>query len=374
MAASPSNLCHHDYTIGLISALPLEMAAVTAMLDERHPDLPTKPNDDNAYVLGRINAQHVVLASATIANQIRLTFPSIRIGLMVRIGGGVPETREDIRLGDIVVSKPSRDHGGIVQYDYGKSLADGVFSRQGVLNKPPPIFLTAISRLQATHFTRASQIPCLTSELASTSCLAYPGADFDILFDFEYDHKSPLAICKDCAPGRRVKRSLRVSQDPVIHYGLIASANQVIKDGRMRDKLAEELGFLCFEVEAAGLMDSFPCLVFRRICDYSDSHKSKEWQGYAAATAAAYAKELLSVIHAKQVEDEPLKLFARDPELLDRSSSYRHQRVHRRLAHKRLAGTTQWFLKSPEFKEWSERRFNKLWCSGKSKLNPRKDW
>jgi hypothetical protein len=49
-------------------------------------------------------------------------------------------------------------------------------------------------------------------------------------------------------------------------------------------------------MEAAGLMDDFPCLVVRGICDYADSHKNKLWQGYAAAMAAAYAKELLSVI------------------------------------------------------------------------------
>jgi hypothetical protein len=38
--------------------------------------------------------------------------------------------------------------------------------------------------------------------------------------------------------------------------------------------------------------------------DYAvtDCHKNKQWQGYAAATAAAYAKELLSVIHPNQVE------------------------------------------------------------------------
>ncbi|OJI97585.1 hypothetical protein ASPVEDRAFT_97965, partial [Aspergillus versicolor CBS 583.65] len=57
-----------------------------------------------------------------------------------------------------------------------------------------------------------------------------------------------------------------------------------------------EIGNLCFEMEAVGLMDSFPCLVVRGILDYADSHKNDHWQGYAAATAAACAKELLEVI------------------------------------------------------------------------------
>ena len=55
---------------------------------------------------------------------------------------------------------------------------------------------------------------------------------------------------------------------------------------------------MCFEMEAAGLMNDFPCLVVRGICDYTDSHKNKKWQPYAAATAAACAKEILSIILA----------------------------------------------------------------------------
>jgi hypothetical protein len=49
-------------------------------------------------------------------------------------------------------------------------------------------------------------------------------------------------------------------------------------------------------MEAAGIMNQFPCLVIRGICDYGDSHKSEDWQGYAAMAAAAYAKDLLGEI------------------------------------------------------------------------------
>jgi len=92
------------------------------------------------------------------------------------------------------------------------------------------------------------------------------------------------------------------SQDIVVHYGTIASGNEVMRDGAVRDKVSLELGgVLCFEMEAAGLMNSFPCLVIRGICDYADSHKNKRWQAYAAGTAAAYAKDVLSVIPAAEV-------------------------------------------------------------------------
>jgi len=77
-----------------------------------------------------------------------------------------------------------------------------------------------------------------------------------------------------------------------------------MKDALIRDRLAAEKDVLCFEMEAAGLMNHFPCLVIRGICDYSDSHKNKEWQGYAAMAAAAYAKDLLSRIAPNRVEAE----------------------------------------------------------------------
>jgi nucleoside phosphorylase len=92
--------------------------------------------------------------------------------------------------------------------------------------------------------------------------------------------------------------------DPTIHYGLIASANQLMKSAEIRDSLAKEAGVLCFEMEAAGLQDLFPCLVIRGICDYSDTHRNDQWHGYAAMSAAAYAKDLLNCIPHSKVEAE----------------------------------------------------------------------
>ena len=50
-----------------------------------------------------------------------------------------------------------------------------------------------------------------------------------------------------------------------------------MKHGATRDKIGNDLGgALCFEMEAAGLMNNFPCLTIREICDYADSHKNKQ--------------------------------------------------------------------------------------------------
>lgn len=317
MATATRSFRHPDYTVAWICALHLEMAAAAAMLDERHPDLPTRPNDNNTYILGRIYGHNVVIAclpsgvygttsAATVATQMQSTFESIRLGFMVGIGGGAPSGKVDIRLGDVVVSKPTRDSGGVIQYDYGKTVTGGHFERTGVLNKPPPVLLTAVSKLQAEHELEPSRIPALLSEAVARNPrmrgkFAYRGEYQDLLFDSEYDHSDSGNTCDNCDTRRLVTRPARASHDPVIHYGLIASGNQVVKHGRSRDNLAQELDILCFEMEAAGLVDNFPCLVIRGICDYSDSHKNKQWQEYAAATAAAYGKELLSVIHASRI-------------------------------------------------------------------------
>jgi hypothetical protein len=119
------------------------------------------------------------------------------------------------------------------------------------------------------------------------------------------DERSCDAVCGD-DESKLIVRLDRSEEDdnPAIHYGLIASANQLMKDALIRDRLAAEKDVLCFEMEAAGLMNHFPCLVIRGICDYSDFHKNKEWQGYAAMAAAAYAKDLLSRIPPNKVEAE----------------------------------------------------------------------
>jgi nucleoside phosphorylase len=105
-----------------------------------------------------------------------------------------------------------------------------------------------------------------------------------------------------CDNGKVLRRS-RKPKKPVIHYGIIASGNQVIKDSRVRDRLGQEFEALCVEMEAAGLMNDFSYIVIRGICDYADSYKNNAWQEYTALVAAAYVKELLSVIRPIKVAD-----------------------------------------------------------------------
>lgn len=134
-------LSHHDYTIGWICALSIEMTAATVMLDEVHASLTTSQDDTNTYTLGNVGINNIAIAclpsgqyglnnAATVVTNMRRSFRSIRFGLMVDIGGGMPG-KVDIRLGDVVVSKE------VVQYDFGKTVSGGHFQRSGTLNKPP---------------------------------------------------------------------------------------------------------------------------------------------------------------------------------------------------------------------------------------------
>jgi nucleoside phosphorylase len=216
-------------------------------------------------------------------------FARIRFVLMVGIGGGVPSAELDIRLGDVVISQPHMQHGGVIQYDFGKTGPSG-FIRTGSLNTPPTILLNALSKLRANHVIGRNSILTHLSAVNLLPEFAYNNAGPDILFESAYKHvEGPT--CARCSKDRLVERNQRRSQEIVVHYGTIASGNQVIKDGLTRDRLSSELGgVLCFKMEAAGLMNSFPCLVIRGICDYADSHKNKRWQPYAAAAAAKLAE------------------------------------------------------------------------------------
>lgn len=134
----------------------------------------------------------------------------------------------------------------------------------------------------------------------------YQGVENDQLFVENFQHADIHRSCKDihCAHNedRLVSRKPRASTDPVIHCGLIASGNQVMRDSVTREKLRKKHGVLCFEMEAAGLSNNFQCLVVRGICDYSDSHKNKRWQQYAAIASAAFTKELLQAVPLAQLE------------------------------------------------------------------------
>lgn len=288
---------------------------MVSMLDEEHPKLKKQHGDDNEYTLGRIGVHDIIIAclpagkmgngpAAIVANNMQRTFP-IKFGLMVGVGGGVWSKKDDIRLGDVVVSQPTGAHGGVVQWDFGKLGKDGEFQRTSSLDKPPPVLLHALQELKTFDLTDGVDIEEALSHMVERKprmgkTYRYQGADRDQLFEASYDHDGG-ETCDDCDPKLIIQRSSREDATPRMHYGNIASGNEVMKHGTTRDRIAKKEGIICFEMEAAGLMDNFRCIVIRGICDYADSHKNKTWQPYAAATAAAFARVLLGFIDKQEV-------------------------------------------------------------------------
>ncbi|KAF9775826.1 hypothetical protein IL306_006041 [Fusarium sp. DS 682] len=319
-----------NYTVGWVCALSTEFTAAKAMLDETHPAVRSiPPRDSNRYVLGRIGSHNVAItvlpdsecglsSAANVATNMLNAFPNIRIGLLVGIGSGAPTSQNGIRLGDVVVSSTVQGTGGVIQYDYGKTVQNQEFETTGFLNQPPTVLRIAISALKSEHKMKGHRI----QESISQSLQHYPrlikkysrpAAVQDRLYLSSVIHpfKDNRPCDKACGEGtehepKLVERHERseTDDDPEIHYGVIASANQLMKDARIRDKLSSERGVVCFEMVAAGLINNFPCVVIRGICDYADTHKNNEWHGYAAMTAAAYAKELLGQVSVNRIEEE----------------------------------------------------------------------
>jgi nucleoside phosphorylase len=94
-----------DYTVGWICAIATEYVAAQAFLDEEHegPEY-VSPNDNNDHTLGKIGKHNVVIAvlpggecgvasAAVVARDMLHSFPNVRIGLMVGIGGGAPSPK-----------------------------------------------------------------------------------------------------------------------------------------------------------------------------------------------------------------------------------------------------------------------------------------
>lgn len=301
----------NQYTVGIICPLAKEFMAVRALFDSTHSSLSTISGDSNQYALGVMEGHWVVVtclsageygtnAAASVASTMICNFPSIRFCLLVGIGGGVPSEKRDIRLGDVVVSQPTGTNSGVLQYDLGKEEYGDHFQLVGSLQRPPRDLAKAINHL---HTNPVEPLAGRLDESLSKiiECLPmyrHPGQELDV---------PPRTTCASCTSwqwflgscSHMRQRLPRTTTTPMIHYGLIASGNRVVKDEKFRNRLARKHDILCFEMEAAGVITTVDCLVIRGICDYCDAQKNDVWQEYAAATAAAYAKLLLGVVAAK---------------------------------------------------------------------------
>ncbi|EWC44494.1 hypothetical protein DRE_06762 [Drechslerella stenobrocha 248] len=318
----PEQYTYDDYKVAIISAMEFEMSAVRYLLDREHPPMPQKEGDSNKYFLGELSGHNVVLAwlpgkqgksaAAHVAVNLQRSFPSVVWRLFVGIGGGVPNGNHDIRLGDVVVSKPDGQHNGVIQYDLGKQTEDG-FTPKGILVPQPSTLVLVVDAIISNHRANKLRVNQYLSELFGKqggSYYRHPSNDPDHLFKDGCKHDPAYSNCMACASdiSNIEVRPPRSSEHPEIHFGLVASGDSVIKNTAKKKEIIQRFGdVLCFEMEVAGVATELPCITIRGISDYADSHKNDRWHMYAAATAAATAKELLSHldIDLKQSAEAP---------------------------------------------------------------------
>jgi nucleoside phosphorylase len=308
-----------DITVAIFCALSYESVAVKYSLDEEFECRPkTIGPAKYVYSFGLIGEHKVVIArphqmgtvgAAQCAATVCQQFPNVKFALMVGIGAGIPcLPKRDIRLGDIAVSIPRDNHPGVLEYDFGKYEADGTFVRKGSLDKPPLILIGADGSLEDDEMMSRSPLRRILRDIAKQPGYARPKGG-DVLFYETFHHVNKGGDCSGCEASSEKKVVPRDERDkkpgqPVVHRGLILSGNGVVKNPNDRVRLRRGRDdAICFEMEAAGIMDEIRCLVVRGICDYADTHKQDGWHHYAAAAAAAYAKALLRKIHGQDVEN-----------------------------------------------------------------------
>ncbi|KAL9024573.1 MAG: hypothetical protein Q9196_006421 [Gyalolechia fulgens] len=376
----PSEAERAKYTIGWIAPMPIELTPALALLD--HISTLHVANDSNIYQAGEIGNHHVVMVTQhkigleaihSVAGSMYASFRQLKHLLLVGLGGGIPDYAlgEQMVLGDVVVGRQ------VEHLDCGRRTPNG-FKRTLQTYYPSPALLKAVNTLRSTQSFQGTRIPQTLQGIRKKlhrTIRETPedlGPDADRLFDPDYLHGDDSKLCESCCDPSRSKsrrergpKADRESDSPLIHYGTIGSGNSLVVGERKH--LYEELGTICFEMEAAALME-YHCLVIRGISDYSDSHKNKAWQPYAAATAAAYAQELIMSLPAPVHDVKKYSVHEYTDEERDCLQSlwptgidYESQKNQNP---KRVPQTCLWALENPKYVDWRDDSTKKLlWIS-----------
>jgi nucleoside phosphorylase len=267
------------------------------------------PGDDYIFQAGDICGHNVIIATippgqaygtgsaAALASQVKRYFPKLWFGLLVGVAAGLPNLLRnpplDIRLGDVLVGLATGDSAGLIAYDLGKETGKDGFQllRFGHgLDNTETVVRSAIGSIKLRAPNDASLFLQYYKHIENKehSCGTFidPGQDKDRLYQFDEDDIESLVQRERRSDSKRTR----------VWYGPIGSGEKLMKNARKRNELRDKYNIIGLEMEAAGTMNCIPVGVIRGVCDYGDEHKNKEWQPYAAAMAAAYAKAVLAEI------------------------------------------------------------------------------
>ena len=315
-----TRLTAQAYTVAWLCALPpSELVVATVMLDEEHDSLSLSTLDENSYTYGSINGHNIVIAcmppgqpgkvsASKLVQPLSLSFPNLKIHLFVGIGSGVPripppdDPHDDIRLGDVVIGWAEQiGVPGVVQWDLVSYLEDKNIEPLGTLDKPDRRILNALGKLLANRVLGRTRFLEHLKRLQKLVGFSHPGFEHDKLFKSTYHHVGG-PNCSSCDCAQLTERLPRVNQDLIFHQGTILSGDSVMKNPHRRNEISQIFhGAICFETEAAGVMDDKRCLIIRGIADYADTHRDGLWQNYAAGTGAAFAREFLFAIQPQDI-------------------------------------------------------------------------
>ncbi|KAJ5704250.1 hypothetical protein N7493_011388 [Penicillium malachiteum] len=303
------------FDVAIICALVFEAHAIEYMFDSFWHEQPEDrqygklPEDENTYRLGVISNHNVVLTympsmgksfAASATSSLGLSFPNIKLALVVGICGGVPSSgsssngNKEIFLGDIVIS-------------------DEIVTVP-VSNREVRTFLHKLKGPRGyNRLIERSHHHLADLQKERRDEYLYPPRQYDRLFESSYHHthrrSSNCKACKEksfsktahdatcevlkCNWRRLVNRSRSTTEGIDVHFGRIASGDKVMKSSIDRNQIAKDADLIAFEMESAGVHDNLPCIVVKGVCDYADSHKDKLWQRCSAGGAAACTKVLL---------------------------------------------------------------------------------
>ncbi|KAL2674072.1 hypothetical protein Neosp_012518 [[Neocosmospora] mangrovei] len=294
------------YTIAWIAPLEIEAQAALHMLDHRHRGrFPVSRGDDYVFQAGDINGHNIIIATlpesqeygtgsaAALASQVKKIFPNLWFGLLVGVAAGLPNLDKDppldIRLGDVLVGLPEGESAGLVAYELGKETANGFQLLQlgRVLANTETVVRSAIGSIKMMAPNDVDEFLPLYETIKDKQhprgTFQDPGQERDVLYSTDSDGASH-AVKRDERPADKRTR---------VWYGPIGSGDKLVKNAEKRNELRDKYNIIGLEMEAAGTMNRIPVGVIRGVCDYGDEHKNKDWQPYAAAMAAAYAKAVL---------------------------------------------------------------------------------
>ncbi|KAF3911094.1 hypothetical protein AA313_de0205807 [Arthrobotrys entomopaga] len=296
------------YTVLWIAPLDIEVRAALLMFDSQHEGQFSSLNrGDHLYHAGSICGHNVIIATfppsevygntsaAKLVTQVKCFFPNIRFGLLVGVAAGIPalygDNPLDIRLGDVLVALPDGETPALVAYDRGKETKDGYRLLRSGHGLPitESIVSSAMGKIkhQSPNDTKVF-LPYYEdiNHPAYDDKFTDPGQEKDKFYDIDRNGRSYL-----------VEREVRpLSKRTRVWYGPIGTGDTLMKNSQKRNELRNNYRIIGLEMEAAGVMPCIPAGVIRGVCDYGSEEKNKDWQPYAAAMAAAYAKAILHEI------------------------------------------------------------------------------